>query len=63
MPYGDQSYVTDANAVRVRVWGKADEYLCKCTSLRLKPMMQDGMTELLRGRPGPAAARTLALQR
>ena len=31
----DQSYVTDGNAVRVRVWGKADEYLCKCTSLSL----------------------------
>ena len=35
MPYGDQSYVTDGNAVRVRVWGKAYEYLCKCTSLSL----------------------------
>ena len=34
-PYGDQSYITDGNAVRVRVWGKADEYLCKCTSLSL----------------------------
>ena len=33
MPYGDQSYITDGNAVRVRVWGKADEYLCKYTSL------------------------------
>ena len=36
MPYGDQSYVTYGNAVRVRVWGKADEYLCKCTSLSLR---------------------------
>ena len=27
---------TDGNAVRVRVWGKADEYLCKCTSLSLR---------------------------
>ena len=35
MPYGDQSYVTDGNAVRVRVGGKADEYLCKCTTLSL----------------------------
>ena len=35
MPYGDQSYVTDGNAVRVRVRGKADEYLCKCTRLSL----------------------------
>ena len=35
VPYGDQIYVTDVNAVRVRVWGKADEYLCKCTSLSL----------------------------
>ena len=24
---GEQSYITDGNAVRVRVWGKADEYL------------------------------------
>ena len=35
VPYGDQSYITDGNAVRVRVWGKADEYLCNCTSLSL----------------------------
>ena len=35
MPYGDQSYVTDGNAVRVRVWGKADEYPSKFTSLSL----------------------------
>ena len=27
----------DGNAVRVRVWGKADEYLCKCTTLSLRP--------------------------
>ena len=36
MPYGDQSYVIDGNAARVRVWGKADEYLCKCASLSLR---------------------------
>ena len=35
----DQSYVTDGNAVRVRVWGKAYEYLCKCTSLSLSPLV------------------------
>ena len=41
MPYGDQSYITDGNAVRVRVRGKADEYLCKCTSLSLSLTMLD----------------------
>ena len=35
-PYGEESYITDGKAVRVRVWGKAEEYLCKCTSLSLR---------------------------
>ena len=32
-PYGEQSYITDGEAVRVRVWGKADEYPYKRTTL------------------------------
>ena len=50
VPYGDQSYITDGNAVRVRVWGKADEYLSKCTSLSLRsaPPLPDDR----RGMPG-----------
>ena len=31
----EQSYITDGKAVRVRVWGKADEYPYKCTTLSL----------------------------
>ena len=38
-PYGEQSYITDGKAVRVRVWGKADEYPYKCTTLSLSLMV------------------------
>ena len=29
----------DGIVKRVREWGKADEYLCKCTTLRLRPVV------------------------
>ena len=51
MPYGDQSYITDRNAVRVRVWGKADEYLCKCTTLSLKRRSVPTCVILVRAAP------------
>ena len=53
-PYGEESYITDGKAVRVRVWGKADEYLCKCTSLSLSSTA--GSPIALAGRASCAAA-------